>query len=61
MTFQEDAYLKGVSSKIPDNFIMAIVNEEYAELKPLSDNPEYKNFLLAHKLSTKQKKKVLPF
>jgi len=52
MASHEDAFLKELSRKIPDGFIKAIVNEEYAQLTPLCDNPEYQVFLLAKKWST---------
>lgn len=52
MASHEDAFLKELSRKIPDSFIKTIINEEYAQLTPLSDNPEYQVFLLAKKGGT---------
>ena len=54
MASHEDAFLKELSRKIPDSFIKTIINEEYAQLTPLSDNPEYQVFLLAKKGVTEQ-------
>lgn len=52
MESHEDSFVQGLSKKIPDSFIKARVNEEYAQLKYTNDNPEYKIFLLAKRLST---------
>lgn len=52
MESHEDAFFQELSRKIPDSFIKARVNEEYAQLKYTNDNPEYKVFLLAKRFST---------
>lgn len=44
MAAHEDAFFQELSRKIPDSFIKARVNEEYAQLKYANDNPEYKIF-----------------
>jgi hypothetical protein len=52
MANHEDDFLRELTRKIPDNFIKARINEEYAQLSPHADNPEYQVFLLARKWST---------
>lgn len=52
MAFHDDVFLKELSRKIPDGFIKTIINEEYAQLSPLNDNPEYQIFLSAKRGST---------
>lgn len=52
MAYHEDDFLKDLSRKIPDNFIKTRINEEYAQLTPLHENPEYQVFLLARRGST---------
>lgn len=52
MESHEDTFFQDLSRKIPDSFIKARINEEYSQLKYTNDNPEYKIFLLAKKLST---------
>lgn len=52
MAIHEDVFLKELSRKIPDGFIKTRINEEYAQLTPLDDNPEYQVFMLAKKGST---------
>jgi hypothetical protein len=49
MAQHEDDFLRELAKKIPDNFIKARINEEYAQLTPLVDNPEYQVFLLARR------------